>query len=277
MTIANPALDDMPLGGLPPADPTLLAPAPLEVAIIEVRYTAPIAEITAEVASLLRDALVSATGHDFTSIQPAVQGTLQVNLGQQAAEWATTETRGWQIASADGTRSVSLLPGSFIIQVSEYERWSISIKTPLAVLLEIVSKHLSPSLVQRVGLRYVNRFVDTGSKFVADWVDRIDGHVLGPVQNRIFGAMISGAQQQVELSLDGRHAAILRHGPTLDPNTKSINYLIDLDVFNYASESFVSEEILTTANRLNRTALSLFQACVSTDYLTSLQGKGDHE
>ena len=54
--------EDVPLGGLPSADPTLLGNAPLEVAVIEIRYTARTDEITPEVAAAFRDDLVENTG-----------------------------------------------------------------------------------------------------------------------------------------------------------------------------------------------------------------------
>ena len=59
--------EDVPLGGLPSADSTLLGNAPLEVAVIEIRYTARTDEITPEVAAAFRDDLVENTGVDFNN------------------------------------------------------------------------------------------------------------------------------------------------------------------------------------------------------------------
>jgi hypothetical protein len=88
--------------------------------------------------------------------------------------------------------------------------------------------------------------------------------------------MVRQAQQQVEVTLDGRHGALLRHGPIHDQSSKSVNYLLDLDVFAHAASPFNPAEVVDAAERLNRTALSLFQACVSAAYLKSLQGEGEH-
>ena len=71
--------EDIPLGGLPSADPTLLGKAPLEVAVIEIRYTAAAAEIAPEAAAALRDELVANTGVDYPSIQPAVQQQMRID------------------------------------------------------------------------------------------------------------------------------------------------------------------------------------------------------
>jgi uncharacterized protein (TIGR04255 family) len=121
----------------------------------------------------------------------------------------------------------------------------------------------------------VDRFVDPACRTLRDWNGKIDATLLGPLGNPVFGSMVTGAQQQVEVALDGRHGALLRHGPIPDQASKSISYLLDLDVFANAAIPFKVNDVLDAAERLNRTALSLFQACVSVDYLKSLQGEGE--
>jgi uncharacterized protein (TIGR04255 family) len=67
---------------------------------------------------------------------------------------------------------------------------------------------------------------------------------------------------------------VLRHGPIPDQASKSVSYLLDLDASANGASPFKAAEVLDVAERLNRTALSLFQACVSPDYLRSLQEEG---
>lgn len=267
------AFSDAPLGGLPAADTTLLANAPLEVAICEVRFTAESIVVSVEAAERVRNALSESLDIDFPNIQPAAQNTMEINLNAGGASWSGDETKGWQIASATGQHSATVFPGSVIWQVAEYQRWSVSMRRPLEILLRAVATDLSPSLIQRIGLRYVDRFVDRSCLRPEDWKGKIDATLLGPIGNPVFGPLITGAQQQLEVALDGRHGAVLRHGPIPDPASKSINYLLDLDTYANAAWPFRVEEVLDTAEGLNRSALSLFQACVSSDYLKSLQGE----
>ncbi|WP_235835743.1 TIGR04255 family protein [Arthrobacter terricola] len=273
-TSAPPAVSDAPLGGLPSADKTLLANAPLEVAICEVRFTAEVGSVPVETAERVRDALAKSLEVDFTSIQPAAQNTMEINLNAVGASWSGEETKGWQIASAQGHHTATVFPGSVIWQVADYERWSISMRRPLELLLGAIASDLFPSLVQRIGLRYVDRFVDSSCVKPQDWEGKIEASLLGPLCNPVFGGLVTSSQQQVDFALDGRHGAVLRHGPIPDPASRSVNYLLDLDVFANASELFKIDDVLGTAEKLNRTALSLFQACVSVDYLKALQGEG---
>ena len=119
------------------------------------------------------------------------------------------------------------------MQISEYERWSTSMKAPLGILLDSLSRVVEPSLVHRIGLRYIDRFQDDACDSVSSWQGKIDDALLGPVLNKVFGDMVRGAQQQVEIRLDDHHAALLRHGPIYDEASKSVQYLLDTDVFKH--------------------------------------------
>lgn len=270
-TASPPTISTVPLGGLPAADTTPLANAPLDVAIIEVRFTSDLAEVPVEMAARLRDRLGAALDADFPSIQPATQGTMEFNLSAGGASWSGDQTKGWQVSSSDGQRVATVFPGSLIWQVGAYERWKASMRAPLEVLLSQVEVDIVPSLVQRIGLRYVDRFADPGCRTLQDWRGKIDDALLGPIRNIVFGSMVRNAQQQVEVVLDGRHGALLRHGPIYDQSLNRVDYMLDLDVFSHASTSFEASDVVEVAERLNRTALSLFQACLSAQYLKSLQ------
>lgn len=263
------------LGGFPAADKTLLSNAPLEVAIIEVRFTPTRDSFSATDVTAIRDDLERATGVNFPNIQPAQQKTLQVDLSAQGAAVSEGQADGWQIASASSTSVITLLPESVMLQTTDYERWRTSMRLPLEVLLTAVQRVAEPSLVQRLGLRYVDRFQDDACHSVADWAGRIDSELLGPVRNRVFGSQIRAAQQQLEIAIDIHHGAILRHGPIHDPSKPSIDYLLDIDVFRHLAKAFDVAEIVDAAERLNRTTLSLFQACIEDGYLLSLQKEGD--
>lgn len=266
-----PTNDDVPLGNLPPADATMLVKAPLEAAVIEVRFTAAVAEISPADAAALRDALAEGTGTDYPGIQPAFQQQVQIDFGTQGVSSVREQSKGWQISSATGASRVTLMPDVLIMQIGEYERWSTSMKTPLGILLATLERLVEPSLVHRIGLRYIDRFQDPECDSVSSWKGRIDAALLGPVLNEAFGDKVRGAQQQIEIALDDHHGALLRHGPVPDAASKSVQYLLDTDVFRHSTFEFNAAAVLASASRLNRTALSLFQASMTEDYLRQLR------
>ncbi len=93
------------------------------------------------------------------SIQPTVQQQMRIDFGANGVSQVAAESSGWQIASADGAH-VTLMPDILIMQVNRYERWRTSMKAPLTVLVESLGRLVKPSLVHRIGLRYVDRFHD---------------------------------------------------------------------------------------------------------------------
>lgn len=264
-------IEDGPYGGLAPADKTLLAKAPIEVAIIEVRFSSTMSVITPEIALSVRDALVAATGLEYPTIQQTSRKQWNVDFGIEPAVRVEQEVHGWQVVSADARRSITLFPDSFLLQTNEYERWSTTLREPLAVLGQLLESILDAQIIHRVGLRYVDRFDGAGTE-IDGWRGRITESLLGPLLNDVFGSKVTGTQQQVEIELDAERGALLRHGRLFDGEMSSTDYLLDIDVFDQRSRRFELKELLVTADRLNRTSLALFQACLVPEFLIELQG-----
>ena len=262
-----------PLAGLPPADRTLLIRAPLELAIAEVRFVSSTDDLPAEVGLQIRRRLDD-LGYRFARLERAQEGRVSIEMNQSAAPASRLEqvATGWQLHSADGGSQVTLMPGAVVLQTNKYERWSVSLRPVLQALLTVTEEVNSPSLVNRIGLRYVDRFVEKASRSAADWVGRIDDTLLGPTEHPVFGGFVRSAQQQVELSLGDAHGALLRHGPFVDAaEAGAISYLLDIDVFDLEPTVFDVQDLLERAEILNRTAASLFQTSLTQDYLRSLQ------
>lgn len=267
------AVADRPFGDLPSADQSILLTPPIEAAIAEVRFAAPGATVTPHHATALRNALQDATSAEFTIIEAASEGTMKIDFGPAGPAIASDEVAGWRVATSDRRFTATLFPHSATWQVNAYERWSASMGPAIQAIVNLVADEIRPDLVQRIGLRYINRIQDLECTTPRSWVGRIDASLIGAVQNRSFGSKVASAQQQVELRLDGGHAALLRHGPVPSPSAHAIDYLLDLDVFAHASNEFDAEKIREICQRLNRTAASLFQASLDEDYLAQLPRK----
>lgn len=268
-----------PLAGLPPADRTLLVRPPLELAILEVRFRAESADVAPEVALQARDRLAG-LGHSYARMEEAQEGRIEIQMQPGAAPMSQVQqvARGWQLHATDGTGHITLLPGSVALQTTRYERWSRTLKPVLEALMTVTEELLAPALVERIGLRYVDRFTDPEARTPASWRKRIHPDLLGAVLHPVFGQHVRGAQQQLELSLGPAQGALLRHGPFLDLAVSgAISYLVDIDVYDAEASRFRSADLVTRAEVLNRTAASLFQATVTPDYLRTLQRAQDDD
>jgi uncharacterized protein (TIGR04255 family) len=260
-----------PLAGLPWADRTLLARAPLELAIVEVRFAG--ARILPDDAGLQMRERLGAAGLNLTRLEP--RQTQRVNLTPGAAPTVEVGTNGWLLANADGTTQVTLLPEAAVFQTATYHRWSVSMRPSLEAVLAAVGELAAPPVVIRIGLRYVNRFVDPAAATVAAWKGRIAERFLGPICHPHLGDLVKGSLQQVELVFSDSQGAIIRHGPFVDEMSgRSVSYLLDIDCYDSTPSQFDLTELANRAEVLNRTAASLFQLVITDDYRYLLQSDG---
>ena len=268
-----------PLAGLPGADRTLLAHPPLELAVAEFRLTPGEAGVSAEVGIGFKERLAE-LGLALARLEPIQQQRFMLNVqaGVAPAPQLETGTNGWLLISADGATQVSLLPEAVVFQTSKYHRWSVTMRPRIEAILSAVSELRKPALVVRIGVRYVNRFVDPTASTAATWIEHLDEHFLGPLCHPDLGRHVKASQQQVELAFSDTQGALMRHGPFLDPTSGgSVSYLVDIDVFDGEPMRFDQAHLVERAEVLNRTAASLFQAVLKPEYLRALQEAGVSE
>lgn len=262
-----------PLAGLPGADRTLLDRPPLELAIAEVRLISPASSIDDEAGLRIRDSLTSKGWH-FPTLNVARAQHVAFTMGSGGASQQVSDVAsGWQMISGDGSTQVTVMPESLVVQTMAYHRWSVSLRPLLEAALEALAEALAPTLHQRIGLRYVNRFTDPDASSPASWSGRVSPELLGAACHPLLGKHVRGAQEQVELSLEETSGALLRHGPFVDPGVaNATSYLLDIDVFDGQTARFDAATIVERAEALNRTAAVLFQAALTPGFLRELQG-----
>ena len=262
---------------LPEPDTRLLARPPLETVVFDVRFLTQAAGLPPEAGLRLRE-FVEASGWPVERLEQIQQHAMQVQFGpdQTPNPVVSAQGVGWRLISPDGSWTATVVPGQAALQSTSYEKWEAEdsgFRSLLAAVLEATEEVAAPSLYQRVGLRYIDRFVENSARKPSDWVGRIDSAMLGPLLQGVFGPLVIGAQQQLELGLGGSRRGVLRHGPFPDGAVHgAISYLLDIDVSDTSSAAFNVKTVLATADELNLNALALFQACICPDYLSALRG-----
>ena len=194
--VAQAPTETKPLAGLPGADRTLLARAPLELAIVEVRFSGA-AELPPDAGLRLRERLGEA-GLPLTRLEP--RQTQKINLVPGAPPNVEVGNSGWMLANPEGTVQATVLSESAVFQTATYQRWSVTMRPSVEAVLTAVGDLISPVVSLRIGLRYVNRFVDPTAFSVSAWDGRINERFLGPACHPDLGPLVRGYQQQVDLS-----------------------------------------------------------------------------
>ena len=262
------------VGVLPDPDTRRLARPPLEAVTLDVRFLADAHSFTPAEGMRIK-AFIEEAGWPVERVEPIQQHAMQVQFGpgQTPNPVVSSQGVGWKLVAPGDSWVATAVPGQAVVQATSYEKWESTFRPLAGALLEAIAEVAEPSLRQRIGLRYIDRFVEAGARTPSDWIGRIDRAMLGPLTHDLLGKMVVGAQQQVESALGGSRHALLRHGPFTDGAVhQAISYLLDTDVFDMTSTAFDVEEALATADELNRDALALFQAAICPAYLKELRG-----
>jgi len=263
------AENERPFGDLPLTRHVLLADNRIEAAVVEVRFLGAGQEFSADVAAAVLAVLSERTA--VTRLDTAEQRELSVTFaGGQAEPSVEVTSRGWRFSSADENQLFTLLPNVAIVQVRGYERWSTSLRPQLEAMLAATEQHAAPTIVQRLGLRYINRLAGTPGEPPEAWARRIAPAFHGPLAEPTIGPLLRGAHQQLELALEPNVGAVIRHGLVPNPADNEFGYLIDLDVFDTASRVFSWEEVVDRVQRLNRTAFRLFQLMLTDEQIDNM-------
>jgi uncharacterized protein (TIGR04255 family) len=243
--------------------------------VLDIRFLAAPGSFSPEAGLRLKES-VERSGWSVERLEQIQQHAMQVQFGpdQTPNPIVSAQGIGWRLIPPDAGWVATVVPGQAALQSTSYEKWETSFRPLLAALLEATSDVAAPSLCQRIGLRYIDRFVEQGARSAGDWADRINPAMLGPLSHELFAPLVITAQQQVELALGGARRAVLRHGPFPDGAVRgAISYLLDIDVFDTTSSAFDVKNALATADELNLDALALFQASVCPGYLDELRGE----
>lgn len=274
--------EDRPYGGLPGAEIVGLGSARIQLAVAEVRHIS-VGEISPDQALRARD-IVGRERPDLIHVEPIQRQEVAFTVDPAGGPVPqTSSTGGWALSDERRTLTVNLFPDLAFVQTSTYFRYRESLRPALSGIVAALAEVFAPDLLQRVGLRYVNRFEDRGVRSAADWQGKIVGSFLGVPTDGLLGPLVQTTQQQVEIALEPGVGALVRHGAFLDPASPgSYAYLIDLDVSRQVTDVFDPDAALAVARRLNRTALTLFQHIVDPSYRQTmdpvpLDGPGEDE
>src|SRR5664279_3505097 len=165
----------------------------IELAVVEIRYRSETGSISQAAGLEFRQALRDC-GLDMDGFEP--MATQEVNFEMTPAgghATARTADQGWVCRDTRTGMVVTLMPGSLSIQTRVYRRWSETMQPPVATALNALRDMRAPTLRTRVGLRYVNRFVDYAASVPAAWSARFDAGLLGPLVSGPITSLVRGS------------------------------------------------------------------------------------
>jgi uncharacterized protein (TIGR04255 family) len=263
---------------LPEVDDRPLARSPLAVVVFQVKYEQNLSIGDGDTGLRVYEHLGGPDGR-YIRVEPIqiVGAALQVSpLGLAQVPSANVPSRGFRMRNEDGTLILSLMPDFAALETTAYGLWKDDFRERLVELISALSENIKPRVEERLGLRYVNKIVEPGISTPADFRGIISDGLLGAAADDYWSAGVTGAQQQLEMDVNGGIRCVLRHG-TLARNTGIglEGYLLDIDVFREQPRRFDIDNIGATIDTLNKAATTIFQRSLNVGYLERLRKESD--
>ena len=258
---------DRPLGGLEGMRRIRFDRTQMEGAAAEIRFLPGKPELTEADAVHVWEGLDKAALPIF---ERQTMNVVNLTLKPTGHDQTHEVQQGWVMASTDRRTAVSLYPSVVAVQTANYDHYRTSLGDPLTRVLQLFVEATGASVVQRIGLRYVNRLQNSEAVTPIYWSEHVRAAFAGPLVQGI-APLVEALHQQVKLRLDDTAAARVQSGVFREQTTEALySYLVDIDVFREQAINF--DEILCAnlTRQLNRTALALFAHVLSDEYLAQM-------
>jgi uncharacterized protein (TIGR04255 family) len=257
----------------------LSAPLPAEVPLPE----APLVRVIGQVRF---PPVLSLEKREFiASFQEAIRATYPVLRPEQAQSIVLgpqgvapgPKQIAWRFSDVDGGWRVSVTPEFVAIETTSYTSRHEFLQR-LRFVLEAFAEHVEPALVQRLGVRYIDRV--TGDA-LADISTLVRQEVLGIMATPLSEHARHSLTETVFALPDSNEQLLARWGlvpagATVDPNAiepiGEASWVLDVDMFSNEEHPFIPEEIVNTARRFSERLYSVFRWAVTDDFLRRYGG-----
>lgn len=184
----------------------------------------------------------------------------------------------WRFSDVGGHWRVSLAPDFIALETIAYSSRDDFLER-FQVALRALGEHFGPKIVDRLGVRYVDRVIGQD-------VNDIDKLIRSEMIGVLATPMAAYAQEALSESLFGvpdtgahlraRWGKVPPHG-TVDPAAiepvETSSWILDLDMFSAESRSFDVEDLIAEARRYAERIYTVFRWAVTEEFLRRYGGE----
>ncbi len=275
---------ELELLGLPDVPRVVLKRAPLVLALCQVRFTSMLS--VNDPASLAAFQRAIQSRYPIAAQVQEVELTVGLGPTEHEIRREQRQTPQWQFTDQNDNWKIMLSQDFLTLETRTYEHFD-DFLTRLQEALDALVEHIQPTVVTRLGLRYINEIRSSNLKNMT-WSDVIRQDLLGPIaasalaQNSIQAVSI----QQVLLRYPGDlginiHHGLLPIGTTIKLRPKEQRpiepfYLLDFDVFREFSlpeaPTMDTKVICQYVKVYHKMIYRLFRWSVTKRYISTQQG-----
>jgi uncharacterized protein (TIGR04255 family) len=233
-----------------------------------VRFADPAERVSASRVRELLEALRN-DEHGYARVDAVRVQTVTIDVSA-LAQANTEHATAWRLTSEDGRWVATIASDSYTLETTNYHTWERDFRARLDALSRAVDTTVKPSIVTRVGLRYVDSL--RLSPVPESYRKMISEALLGPLVHPMFGAGVTATQQQFSFALDDSLRVTIRHGLFRDTSREeSATYLLDTDIYREDLMRLDSAGLLKLVDGMHEDHLRVFRACLTEEGLDSLR------
>lgn len=181
-----------------------------------------------------------------------------------------TQSPSWQLTTSDGSWIATFNADSFALECTSYTTWT-DFADRLQGVIDAVAGTYAPQVVQRVGVRTIDRIWRRGSTIPREWVGLLDPGVLGFAGNDVLKDSVQVTQTYQELAF-GETRANVRGSIASDQTPSKYSFLLDIDCFDERARIFDKSSILELVKGLHFLGLKMFQSVLTDRLYEELRG-----
>lgn len=255
----------------------LVAPAPREVPL----RNAPLVRVIAQVRF---PEILAVEQRDFVApFQEALRAAYPVLRQEQMQSLVMSPigmTPGkpqiaWRFADVSGQWGVSLTSNFLALETTKYTSRS-DFFVRLRAVLAALEEHLEPKLIDRLGVRYIDRITGTDvadiAKLVRPEVRGISGTAAATHAAHALSESLFKLPDAQVVARWGRLPA----GATVDPAAlepaSEESWILDLDMFSATAVPFVVDDVVSNAQRYAERIYTIFRWAVTDEFLQRFGG-----
>jgi uncharacterized protein (TIGR04255 family) len=246
-----------------------LPDAPLVRVIVQVRFPLVVSVERREFIGSFQEALRPA----YPVLRPEqTQSLLVTQTGLAPAQPKIT----WRFSDIEGNWRVSLAPDFVALETTAY-RSRADLLGRLRTVLEALHRHVGPALVDRLGVRYIDRVTGTALEQIRDLVRAEVRGIAGTpaaqqLQHTLTESLFTVGSAQVLTRWGTLPAATTSDSAAIEPIDEP-SWILDLDMFRVEPAAFDVERLLIDTSGFCERLYTFFRWAVTDAFLRRYGGK----
>jgi uncharacterized protein (TIGR04255 family) len=184
----------------------------------------------------------------------------------------------WRFSEMEGAWRVSLAPDFVALETTRYTSRGDFLGR-LEAILGALEEHVGPALVQRLGLRYIDRVEGEDATDIAKLVRQ---EMLGLMATPLAAHMQHAISETLLDLPDSQDRLRVRWGRippqgTVDPTAiepiDEQSWVLDLDMYSTEEQPFSAETVLSAASRYAERLYAVFRWAVTNEFLRRFGGE----